>query len=164
MSERPARPRPSGASATGASRGSDATTLSHVAIAVREAEPLVKALVDGLGAVRGGEELLDDGALRVVFVRLGAVTLELLEPRSAEHTVAKFLEARGPGLHHVSLEVRDLAARLAQAKAAGVRLIDETPRPGAHGTQVAFLHPKSLGGVLIELCQSSRPSVEPAGD
>ena len=128
--------------------------LSHVAIAVREADPLVDTLVHGLGAVRGSEELLDDGGLRVVFVHLGPVTLELLEPRREDHTVAKFLEVRGPGLHHVSLEVRDLVAQLARAKAAGVRLIDETPRPGAHGTRVAFLHPKSLGGVLVELCES----------
>ena len=132
------------------------TALSHVAVAVREADPLVETLVQGLGAVRGGEELLDDGGLRVVFVHLGPVTLELLEPKRADHTVAKFLDTRGPGLHHVSLDVRDIVAQLAQAKAAGVRLIDESPRPGAHGTQVAFLHPKSLGGVLLELCQSKR--------
>jgi len=128
--------------------------LSHIAIAVREAEPLVETLVNGLGATRGAEELLDDGGLRVVFVHLGPVTLELLEPRRADHTVAKFLDTRGPGLHHVSLEVADIVAQLARVKAAGVRLIDETPRAGAHGTQVAFLHPKSLGGVLLELCQS----------
>jgi len=134
------------------------TALSHVAIAVREADPLVRALVDGLGATRGEEEVLDGGALRVVFVHLGPVTLELLEPRSAEHTVAKFLDARGPGLHHVSLEVSDLAGTLAQARAAGVKLVDETPRAGAHGTQVAFLHPKSFGGVLLELCQGRRES------
>jgi len=135
---------------------SPVTGLSHVAIAVREADPLVETLVNGLGATRGGEELLDDGGLRVVFVHLGPVTLELLEPKRDDHTVAKFLEARGPGLHHVSLEVTDLAGQLARAKAAGVRLIDEAPRPGAHGTQVAFLHPKSLGGVLVELCQSMK--------
>ena len=134
------------------------TALSHVAIAVREADPLVRALVDGLGATRGEEEVLDGGALRVVFVHLGPVTLELLEPRSAEHTVAKFLDARGPGLHHVSLEVSDLAGTLARARAAGVKLVDETPRAGAHGTQVAFLHPKSFGGVLLELCQGRRES------
>jgi methylmalonyl-CoA/ethylmalonyl-CoA epimerase len=128
------------------------TGLSHVAIAVREADALVKTLVESLGARRGDEELLDGGALRVVFVHLGPVTLELLEPKSADHTVAKFLETRGPGLHHVSLEVEDLAAHLARAKASGARLIDESPRPGAHGTRVAFLHPKSFGGVLVELC------------
>jgi len=130
--------------------------LSHVAIATRDADELAKTLVDGLGAKRGAEELIDGGALRVLFVHLGPVTLELLEPKSAEHTVARFLDTRGPGLHHVSLEVTDIAAHLAGAKAAGVKLIDDTPRPGAHGTRVAFLHPKSLGGVLVELCEAKR--------
>jgi len=81
------------------------------------------------------------------------VTLELLEPRSPEHTVAKFLERRGPGLHHVSLDVADVAATLARCQAAGIEAIDPVPRDGAHGSRVAFLHPKSLGGVLLELCQ-----------
>jgi len=130
-----------------------ATTLSHVAIATREADALAATLVAALGASRGGEEVLDGGALRVVFVHAGAVTFELLEPRSPEHTVAKFIDARGPGLHHVSLAVPDLEARIAAAKAAGARLIDEHGRPGAHGSTVAFLHPKSFGGVLLELCQ-----------
>ena len=125
--------------------------LSHIAIAVREADPLAALLVTALGGRRGAEEMLDGGALRVVFVHLGPVTIELLEPRSPDHTVAKFLESRGPGLHHVSLEVADVAAALERCRAAGVRPIDETPRAGAHGTQVAFLHPKSLGGVLVEL-------------
>ena len=146
--------RPGDAGAGGAEGSAAVTALSHVAIAVREADALVKTLVESLGATRGGEELLDGGGLRVVFVHLGPVTIELLEPKSPEHTVAKFLDTRGPGLHHVSLEVRDIAAQVARAKAAGVRLIDESPRPGAHGTQVAFLHPKSLGGVLVELCQT----------
>ena len=145
-----------GAAAAGGSGA--VTALSHVAIAVREADPLVETLVAGLGATRGGEELLDGGGLRVVFVHLGPVTLELLEPKHADHTVAKFLDTRGPGLHHVSLEVDDVAARLATAKAAGIRLIDESPRAGAHGSQVAFLHPKSLGGVLVELCEAARGS------
>ena len=128
--------------------------LSHVAIAVRDADALVTTLVAALGARRGEEELLDHGGLRVVFVHLGPITIELLEPRSADHTVARFLDTRGPGLHHVSVEVRDIAATLARCREAGVRLIDEQPRAGAHGTQVAFLHPKSLGGTLVELCQS----------
>jgi methylmalonyl-CoA/ethylmalonyl-CoA epimerase len=130
--------------------------VSHLAIATRDADELAKTLVDGLGAKRGAEELIDGGALRVLFVHLGPVTLELLEPKSAEHTVARFLDTRGPGLHHVSLEVTDIAAHLAGAKAAGVKLIDDTPRPGAHGTRVAFLHPKSLGGVLVELCEAKK--------
>lgn len=131
--------------------------LAHIAIATREADTLAQTLVAALGARRGAEELLDGGALRVVFVHLGPVTLELLEPQSDAHTVAKFLESRGPGLHHVALEVTDLTARLAAAKASGARLIDEHGRPGAHGSTVAFLHPKSFGGVLLELCQPDAP-------
>ena len=137
--------------------GSPVTGLAHVAIAVRAADPLVESLVGSLGAVRGAEELLDGGALRVVFLHLGPLTLELLEPRSPDHTVARFLERRGEGLHHVGLAVDDLEAALEQCRRGGVRLIDEAPRPGAHGTHVAFLHPKSLGGVLLELCQKAKP-------
>ncbi len=129
------------------------TALSHVAIATPDAAALAATLVATLGATRGDEEVLDDGTLRVVFVHIGPVTLELLQPLSADHTVARFLETRGPGLHHVSLETADLTGMLANAKAAGARLIDEQPRAGAHGSQVAFLHPKSLGGMLVELCQ-----------
>jgi len=134
--------------------------LSHIAIATPDADALAATLVSSLGATRGTEELLDGGALRVVFVELGPITWELLEPRSPEHTVAKFLEKRGPGLHHVSLEVPDLAGALGRARAGGVKLIDDHPRAGAHGTQVAFLHPSSLGGVLIELCQASTSKPE----
>ena len=139
------------------------TALSHLAIAVREADPLAAVLVAALGAIRGAEELVDEGALRVVFLHLGPITVELLEPRTPSHTVARFLETRGPGLHHVSFEVADLERALSQCRMAGVRLIDETPRSGACGTRVAFLHPKSLGGVLVELCEGgfrSGPRVE----
>ncbi len=129
------------------------TGLAHVAIATREADTLATTLVAALGARRGEEELLDGGALRVVFIHLGPVTFELLEPCAADHPVARFLDARGPGLHHVSLEVPDVAAALAACRKAGVRLIDEQPRAGAHGSTVAFLHPKSLGGVLVELSE-----------
>jgi methylmalonyl-CoA/ethylmalonyl-CoA epimerase len=127
--------------------------LGHVAIATREADALADMLVKALGGTRGREESLEGGALRVVFVHVGPVTFELLEPRSPEHTVAKFLDARGPGLHHVSLEVTDIEAAIAAARAAGARPIDEEARPGAHGSAVAFLHPRSFGGVLLELCQ-----------
>ena len=137
------------------------TALSHVAIATPDADTLARTLVTALGATRESEELLDGGGLRVVFVKLGPVMFELLEPRDPAHTVARFLEKRGPGLHHVSLEVDDIHAALARAQAAGTPLIDATPRPGAHGSQVAFLHPKGLGGVLLELCQSSDTPRDP---
>jgi methylmalonyl-CoA/ethylmalonyl-CoA epimerase len=128
-------------------------SLSHIAIATPDADALAATFVAALGATRGSEEWLDERALRVVFVHAGPVTFELLEPHSDEHTVARFIAARGAGLHHVSLEVADLPAALARSEAAGVRLIDSQPRAGAHGSRVAFLHPRSLGGVLVELCQ-----------
>ena len=118
--------------------------------------------MSAFGAARGAEELIDGGTLRIVFVHLGPVTIELLEPRSPGHTVAKFLDTRGPGLHHVSLEVADLRATLERCRAAGVKLIDEYPRRGADGSPVAFLHPTSLGGVLIELCET-RDGTKQAG-
>ena len=127
--------------------------LSHIAIATPDANGLAATLIAALGASRGAEEVLDGGGLRVLFVHAGPVTFELLEPRDPEHTVAKFLEKRGPGLHHVSLHVRDLPSALDRCRTAGVRLIDESPRPGAHGTHVAFLHPKAMGGALVELCE-----------
>ena len=132
------------------------TALSHIALAVPDADAVAAQFTGALGATLGGEELLDGGTLRVVFLHLGPVTFELLEPRSESHTVARFLASRGPGLHHVSLETTDLVGMLAQAKAQGARLVDEAPRPGAHDTQVAFLHPRSFGGVLVELCQGTR--------
>lgn len=136
--------------------GAGVTALSHIAIATPDADALAATLTGALGGTRGAEEVLDAGTLRVLFVHLGPVTFELLQPLADTHTVAKFLRERGPGLHHVSLAVDDIAARLAAAKASGARLIDENPRPGAHGTTVAFLHPKSFGGVLVELCQAKR--------
>ncbi len=137
----------------GGASGGPITGLSHIAIAVRDADPLAALFVTAFGAVRGAEELVDEGALRVVFVHLGPVTLELLEPRSPGHTVAKFLAARGEGFHHVSLETEDVEAALERCRGAGVRLIDLVPRSGAHGSRVAFLHPRSLAGTLIELSQ-----------
>ena len=157
MNGRDDRRRDGGAKGSGGAGAGPVIGLAHIAIAVRDAEPLLATLVTALGATRGDEELLDGGALRVVFVQLGPITLELLEPQSPEHTVAKFLDQRGEGLHHVSLEVKDLEGVLADCREAGVRLIDERPRGGAHGSRVAFLHPKSLGGVLLELSQAPRP-------
>jgi methylmalonyl-CoA epimerase len=137
----------------GAGGAAQVRGLSHIAIATPDADGLAASLVNGLGATRGDEELLDDGGLRVVFVHLGPVTFELLEPKHPEHTVARFLTKRGPGLHHVSLDVGGVDGALAACTAAGIETIDKFARAGAHGTRVAFLHPKSLGGVLIELSE-----------
>jgi methylmalonyl-CoA epimerase len=102
----------------------------------------------GRGATSAPESA--DGAT-VVSVAFGATQLELLEPVDPAGPIARFLAKRGPGIHHVCLRVPDLDAALARCRAAGVRLIDEAPRPGAHGRRVAFLHPTSTAGILVEL-------------
>ncbi|HEX6940124.1 MAG TPA: methylmalonyl-CoA epimerase [Longimicrobiales bacterium] len=127
--------------------------LDHVAIAVasiEEALPTFELLTEAGGSPR---ERVESQGVDVVFVGTGIGRLELLEPISPDSPVARHLEKRGPGLHHLAYRVRDLEATLARLAAAGVRLIDERPRPGAHGRLVAFLHPRSTGGVLIELVQ-----------
>jgi methylmalonyl-CoA/ethylmalonyl-CoA epimerase len=99
-----------------------------------------------------------EGALG--FFRVGDVRLELLEPTDPTSTVAKFLDQRGEGLHHIAFTVSDLPLRLAELKQQGLRLIDETPRNGAHHMRIAFLHPKSTGGVLTELCEPQSGTCE----
>ena len=128
--------------------------LAHVAIATPAADALAARLVDALGATRGADERLDDGALRVVFVHVGPVTFELLEPQRDDHTVAKFLAKRGPGIHHLTIRVAALDETLRALESRGVVLLDRVPRIGAGGTRIAFLHPKSTAGVLIELCEA----------
>lgn len=92
----------------------------------------------------------------MVFFQVGQVRIELLEPTSDDSAIARFLERRGPGLHHIAYRVEDLPAALAALKSAGVRLIDGVPRHGAHGTKIVFAHPDSTAGVLTEFCQPAR--------
>lgn len=123
--------------------------LDHVAIATSsldEAVPLYERLTGAQGSPV--EELPAQG-VRVAFVG----TLELLEPLSPDTTVGRFLERNGPGLHHVAYRTEDITAELARLVAEGYELIDEAPRPGAGGHQVAFLHPRSTGRILVELVQ-----------
>ena len=93
--------------------------------------------------------------MRAHFIPVGDAALELLEPTAPDSPIATYLAKRGPGLHHITLEVEDIAAALGELTARGVRLIDETPRPGAHGSLVAFIHPSSAHGVLVELKQAA---------
>jgi methylmalonyl-CoA/ethylmalonyl-CoA epimerase len=127
--------------------------LNHVGIAVRslaEQRPFYEGV---LGAVYEGEEEVASQQVRVAFYKVGDVRMELLEPTGPESAVAKFLEKRGEGLHHLAYTVDNLPQRIEQLKAQGVRMIDDAPRTGAHGMAIAFLHPKSSCGVLTELCQ-----------
>ena len=127
--------------------------INHIGIAVRSLEAQRPFYEGTLGAVFEGVEVVPDQKVRVGFFRIGDVRLELLEPTDPASTMATFLEKRGEGLHHVALTVEDLEARIAELKQAGVRLIDEVPRPGAHHMRIAFLHPRSTFGVLTELCE-----------
>jgi methylmalonyl-CoA epimerase len=125
--------------------------LDHVAIAVESldaARPLFESL---LGATASAPEPVEAQGVTVVFVGSGAGRLELLEPTRTDSAVGRFLSRRGPGLHHLAYRVPDLEAALARLGAEGYELIDRVPRPGAGGHRVAFLHPRSTGGVLIEL-------------
>jgi methylmalonyl-CoA/ethylmalonyl-CoA epimerase len=122
-------------------------------LAVHSLEEASRFYRDVLGLEQSGTEEIPDQGVRVAFFQVGRVRIELLEPTSGDSPVAKFLEKRGPGLHHIAYRVADLPATLAALKSAGVRLIDETPRPGAHRMLIAFAHPQSTGGVLSEFCQ-----------
>jgi methylmalonyl-CoA/ethylmalonyl-CoA epimerase len=136
-----------------------AKSVNHIGIAVRSIDAQ-RAFYEGtLGAVFEGVETVPDQKVRVGFFRVGDVRFELLEPTEPSSTVAAFLEKKGEGLHHVALTVEGLEARIAELKQAGVRMIDEVPRPGAHHMRIAFLHPKSTFGVLTELCE---PATSPA--
>ena len=128
-------------------------TLDHIGIAVADIGEALAFYRDALGLQVEPPEEVSSQRVRAHFMATGAVSLELLEATADESPIAKYVAKRGPGLHHITLRVDDIAAALAQLKARGVRLIDESPRPGAHGSLVAFVHPSSAHGVLVELKQ-----------
>ena len=127
--------------------------IDHLGIAVHSLEPASRFYREALGLECQGEEDIPDQKVRVVFFQVGEVRIELIEPTCDDSPIARFLRTRGPGLHHVAYRVDDLPAALAALKSAGVRLIDEAPRDGAHGMKIAFAHPKSTDGVLTEFCE-----------
>jgi methylmalonyl-CoA/ethylmalonyl-CoA epimerase len=130
--------------------------LDHIGIAVKDLSTALAFYRDALGLEIDAPEEVPSQGVRAHFIAVGEARLELLEATSPESPIAKAIEKRGPGLHHITLRVPDIAAALAGMRARGVRLIDETPRPGAEGSLIAFVHPASTGGVLIELKQSER--------
>jgi methylmalonyl-CoA/ethylmalonyl-CoA epimerase len=136
----------------------NAKAINHVGIAVRSIEANRDFYEHTLGAEFEAIEDVPSQKVRVAFFRVGPVRLEILEPTSTESPIAGFIEKRGEGLHHVAYTVDDIESRLAELKNSGVRLIDETSRPGAHHTRIAFLHPKGSGGVLTELCEPAAES------
>jgi len=142
--------------------------LDHVGIAVRDLEAALAFYRDALGLEVEAPEDVSSQRVRAHFLPVGQASLELLEATSSDSAIATYVEKRGPGLHHITLRVDDISAALAQLKARGARLVDEHPRAGAEGALVAFVHPSSAHGVLVELKQPSlearRPSLEPQVD
>lgn len=129
------------------------TELDHVGIAVADLEEAVGHYRRTLGLEPVHRERVEDQGVEEVLFRIGASYVQLLGALGAGTPVGRFLASRGPGLHHVAYRVQDLPAALERLRTEGVPLIDEAPRPGSRGTRIAFVHPRGMGGVLVELVQ-----------
>jgi methylmalonyl-CoA/ethylmalonyl-CoA epimerase len=127
--------------------------IAHIGIAVKNLDDSLRLYHKGLGLSLHGRETVERDQVSVAFLPVGDTEVELLEPTSPESPIARFIEKRGEGIHHVAFEVDDIVKAMANLRSQGFRLIDEEPRIGAGGARVAFLHPRSTNGVLIELCE-----------
>jgi len=126
--------------------------IDHVGIAVRSLDEAIKVW-EGLGLKVEEIEEVPDQKVRTAIIHVGESRIELLEPTAEDSPIAKFIAKRGEGIHHIALGVDDIEGHLEKLKEAGYRLIDEKPRIGAGGAKIAFVHPKAVTGVLLELCQ-----------
>jgi len=127
--------------------------VDHIGVAVSNLEEALKVYTDVLGLKLHGTEVVEEQKVRVAFMPVGDTEIELLESTDPEGPIAKFIEKRGEGIQHIAFRVDDIEEALEQMRQKGVRLIDEKPRYGAGGARIAFLYPKSTGGVLVELCE-----------
>ena len=130
--------------------------INHLGIATKGIDEALKFWENALGLENVHTEVVEDQKVRVAMLPIGESRIELLEPTSEDSPISKFLEKRGGGIHHIAVEVEDIRAALAKLKQEGARLIDETPRIGAEGCLVAFVHPASANGVLLELVQENK--------
>ncbi|MEA2042770.1 MAG: methylmalonyl-CoA epimerase [Bacteroidota bacterium] len=126
--------------------------IEHIGIAVKSIEDSKSFYEDVLGLECYATEVVEDQKVKTAFFKVGEVKIELLEPTADDSPIAKFIEKRGPGLHHIAYAVDDTDKALAHAESKGIRLIDKSSRQGAEGLDIGFLHPKSTLGVLTELC------------
>lgn len=133
--------------------------IAHVAIATRSMEKSLR-FFQSLGLEPSSTTTVDDQKVRVAVLPAGDSAIELVEPVGQDSPIERFLENKGDGLHHISLEVKDILSTLADLKSSNVRLIDEEPRRGAEGNLIAFVHPQATGGVLVELQQRTSPEEE----
>ena len=130
--------------------------VDHIGIAVKSLAEAVKVYQDAIGLHVYGYDEVDDQGVRVAMLTIGESRIELLEPTREDSPIEKFMMKRGEGIHHIALRVDDIEQALERLKASGVRLIDTTPRRGAHNTRVAFIHPSSTHGVLLELVEHGK--------
>lgn len=131
----------------------DISHIEHLGIAVKSIEEQLPYYEGVLGLKCYNIEVVEDQKVKTAFFKVGQTKIELLEPTSPDSTIAKFIEKKGEGIHHIAFCVDSVAASLAEAESKGVQLIDKAPRKGAEGLNIAFLHPKSTCSVLTELCE-----------
>jgi len=127
--------------------------IDHIGIAVKSLAASVKMYEDSIGLKATGYETVEDQGVHLAMIPVGESRLELLEPLHADSPIEKFMAKRGEGIHHIALAVDNIEAALERLKASGARLIDSVPRRGAHNTKIAFIHPSSTHGVLLELVE-----------
>ncbi len=127
--------------------------VDHIGIAVSNLDEALKFYEEVLGMNLHGTEIVEEQKVKVAFLPIGDTEIELLESTEKEGPIAKFIEKKGEGIQHIAYRVDDIEKALEEMKQKGIRLIDEKPRYGAGGAKIAFLHPKSTNGVLVELCQ-----------
>ncbi len=130
--------------------------IDHIGIAVKSLTEAVKVYENAVGLRLAGFDEVDEQGVRVAMLDIGESRFELLEPTRPDSPIEKFMTKRGEGIHHIAVQVDNIEEALQRLKTAGVRLIDETPKRGAHNTRVAFVHPASTHGVLMELVQHEK--------
>lgn len=136
--------------------------INHLGIATNGIDEALEFWAEALGLENVHTEVVEDQKVRVAMLPLGESRIELLEPIADDSPISKFLQKRGGGIHHIAVEVDDIKASLERLKSQGMRLIDESPRVGAEGCLVAFVHPGSTGGVLLELVQTDDREMHPS--
>jgi len=127
--------------------------INHIGIAVKSLEEQIPFYRDILQLEFEGTEEVPDQKVKVAMFRIGEIRMELLEPTDANSPIAKFIDRKGQGLHHIAYDTNNIKEEITKAQEKGIRMIDKTPRDGAHNTRIAFMHPKSTGKVLTEICQ-----------
>ncbi len=128
--------------------------INHIGIAVKSLDDHIPFYVDILGLELMGKEEVEKQKVKVAMIKVGNIKIELLEPTVEDSPIAKFIDKRGEGIHHIAYHTDDIEKEIKNLKENDIRMIDKKPREGAHGTKIAFIHPKSSGKVLTEICES----------